>query len=513
MRQPVYFSGPWKGVDGDAQDPRVSFSDVLDVEFPGGVARQREFMRVVGGPVVLPNGSPLVDLLAVVYAKHRDGMDRFVYVTRRKLYIGDGSGLKLVDATGSANWLAESPSDITHAHVVTDNVEWMVLATRMRPYLFRLASGTQRFEELKVPTSPESSSIRGGRVITTFGDRLVFGGVMFGLGEVPHAVGWFGVKGPFDWTLPTSGYMALTDVPGPVTALAHVQDFLAVFKEQGVYLLQKTFVPELPFAAFPRLHALGVSKPGHVVSVLQQSALVFYSEVTRRVYLWDLERVTDISRPVMRELDARSDPMLTYNEHASTVDVAYEDVVLRYSVTEGWWAKETSWWPYYPVPRFVKRMGITIDELEGTIDDQQGRIDDYRAAEVLSKRCYATVGGFIREDREAMGSSVWRTAPLRFPKPTTITSFEVYLKAPTNVVVSLRYSIDEGASWTQYVVLSSGDIEHGAYTHHFVETSRSFIFEIAVEGKGVELVHWGVDVVGSKLQEDEVPHGAVVSVT
>ena len=506
MRQPFYFEGPWKGVNADAQDPRVYFSDVLNAEFPYGVAKQRSFLRVLGNPL----SQSLADLLAVIYVKHREGMDKFVFVTRDKLYVGDGSGRILVDCTANSGWFAMSPSDISWAHVVTDASEWIVLTARELGKLVRMEASSRRFEPFVVPVGGDSSTIRGGRVLTVFGDRLVFGSVLTPISEIPHAVGWFGIKGPFDYTLPTSGYMPLTDIPGPVRAFAHVQDFLAVFKDQGAYLLQKTFLPEVPFAAIPRLHRVGVSKPGHVVPVLQQSALVLYSEATKRVYVWDLNKIEDVSQPVWRDLEQREDPLLSYNENEGTVDVSYEDMVLRFSLKDGWWSKESPWWPYYPLPAYVERMGITIDELEGTIDEQPGRINDYPAAVVSGKRCYAGIGGFVREDPDASGTTVWRTVPLRFPKPVTITMFEAHLRAPLNAIVSMRYSLDEGTSWSQYVTLERGDLPYNAYTHHFVETSRSFIFEVMVEGSKVELVRWGVDVVQASYREDEVPYGSAV---
>lgn len=505
MRAQFEARGPWRGINQDAQDPRQHFNWAYNADFSNGVAKQIAFRRAVGRPFP----TPLDDLLTVIYIKHRDGMDRYVAVTRSKLYLVSANG-RLIDATGSCNWLADAPSDVSWGHVTTDASEWLVLASRLRNNLFRLSSDNQVFTEFVAPRGGDSSGLRGGRVVTVFGDRLVFGGVRTALGEVPHAVGWYGIKGPFDYTLPTSGYMPLTDVPGRVTAFAHIQDFLAVFKSRGAYVLQKTFLPELPFAAIPRLHAIGVESPGHVVSIAQQSMLVFYSEATKRIYVWDMNKIEDISGPVWRELSSRSNPSLYYNEYTETLDVCYPDIVLRFSTKDGWWSAVDPDGSTTQLGALVMRFGLSIDELVGTIDEQTGRIDDYPAAEVVGSRCYVNGGGFSVEDKNAVGRTTFRTVPLVFPKPTTITSFEAYIRAPLNAVVMIRYKLDRDELWSEYITLEQGDTELGRYTHHFVETARVFEFEVAIEGSGCELVQWGVEVVGSRLQEDQVPGGSVL---
>lgn len=503
MRVPFQAQGPWAGMVVDARDPSTQLSYAVNSTFDYGVARQAKFTRAVGRPF----DPPIEDMLTAYYVKHRDGMDRVIVVARRKLWIVSANGQR-VDATGATDWEADTASDVSAVHIMTDASEWFVLATRLRDKLYRLAAETQRFEEFRAPITDESSAIRGGKVIAVFGDRLVFGGVKTPFTEIPHAVGWYGIKGPFDYTLPTSGYMALTDVPGRVTALVPVQDFLAVFKEKGAYILQKTFVTDIPFAAIPRLHTVGVSKPGHAVAVMQQSLIVFYAEETKRLYVWDLQRLEDVSMPVWRELSERSDPSLYYNEHTESLDVVYEDATFRFSLRGKWWSRVDVTSSAVYLPAIVHRLGLTIDELEGTIDEQPGRIDDYPAAVVTSEATYVNGGGFMVPDENAVGRTVWRTAPLVFPKPTTITAFEVFLRAPLGAIVSARYSLDdEGGNWSRWETLEQGDVNVGRYTWHFVETSRSFLFEVAVEGTNIELVRWGVEVVRNAAQEDEVPGG------
>jgi hypothetical protein len=510
VRKPILLRGPWKGAAPGLEPSQLSpdtFSDAVNSSFYAGKAKQLPAVRVLAS---LPD-EVRPGLLSVFVVRPKDGMDKMLYVCQDRLYLGDALRGRVRevtprDSSGRSQWIARSRHDVTFLQVSTDVDEWIVLLSRrMRFFVRMLIAGGVRFEVFK----PTDFELRGGKVATVFADRLVFGNLMFDVADLPHAVGWYGVLGPFDTDFRTAGYAALTEIPGPVTAMVPMRDMLVVFKPTGAYVVQRTSSVELPFAFRPRVQDVGCSSQWHVAPVARREGVVWYSEMTRRLFLWSGDAVQDITGPmegVLQEMP--TDVVLWAND--DYLDLIWPNKRYRMSFAGGWWTEidhGVEGDTVGIVPSVVLRTGLTIDELDGQkIDSLPGRIDDFGGPEVLEGQATITLNAVLVQDDAVMGYVRWRTAELRFEKPVTVTSFTARVRAPYGGVFTLRVSIDGGRSWTAYDTTEVGDLEGVARVPlHFVETSEQFTFEVSAFGSKIELVDMVIDVVATSGQEDVSP--------
>lgn len=186
--------------------------------------------------------------------------------------------------------------------------------------------------------------------------------------------------------------------------------------------------------------------------------------------------------------------------------IIYEDLILEWNTRENWWTTETTTYTLRcATTANVRKKGLAINELEGSIDGLGGTIDELGGDSWIPVPQFIGRYGTGYRYSDAEVEAHVRTAELRLEKPTTITRLILRVRAPKGGKLSIRHSLDGGATWYPWVSKTTDDLTGVArFTYDFVDTSEQFTFEIKVIGRDVIIEDAVVDVTMHDLQEGNV---------
>lgn len=506
MRKPLYVGGPWKGI-APSYSPHVIpfevFSDGRAFRFHNGRAELAPGYQAVNTLPTIVGGSRITDLLRIEFLRVRNDSDKVLYLTRTGVFAGDI--YRVLDITGSSGWQASEDDIITIVHMPQEVEDWVVIANSRFPYLFRWNTQGGILQRWDTPRTEEDIPVVTARYLYSFDNRLILGYPRTSVTDIPHGVYWFGVYGPFDTSLPTASGIELTDVPGPVTAISQVQEFMAVFKPYGIYLAQKTYDPNIPFAFTARVSGVGCRNYRAIASVLDGMALAFLG-TDREFYVYDTQRPIPVGKPVRDILRAYSDMDAVVSVDTDTQEcyIVFPDITLVWNIRESWWSiDENKHGSFTIIPGYVNSMGVMIDELVGTIDQQQGTIDGYAGSTITLSPLLGTEQGLHAKSYEMLREGWLRCKEIKFPRPVTMTRFVVRVRALRGGVLMIRRSENSGRTWYPWEELIRGDLDgttRAAYD--FVATSEQFIFELYFTGRHLIVEDWVGDVVVASEDED-----------
>lgn len=534
MFKAVQLAGPWTGVATSLSPHRIGQGQVSDgrnvffhngrlIAAPPFVAwgphPVEHVYSMEGGRGIVTVGDIINDVRFAFSILPRNGKDTMLYVTTNHIYLG---GLdRAYDVTPSGGnpmpgilgtpWNLPTDTLPALAHVIQDAGEWLVLSNRTSPALWRLRVGRMdRFEEAYIERSDLNMLLLSAKHLTVFGERLVFGSCFFPDGEYPHAVGWYGINGPFDTTFPTSGSMPLTDTPGPITGFGHIMDFLVVGKPNSITLAQKTYEANFPFAFTTRISGCGWLNERTVARVANGNGLIFLA-TDGTVRGFDANTAEPIDAAIRDLVADHEDEFSTcwamYDNQHELYMLVFSDMILSWSFREKWWTIEripedvlTS------TPVAIVEAATTIDELEGYIDDLSGRIDELPGTEIVQQSCLISrTGALIRNDDSERESYI-TSAEYRFAKPTTITRLIIRIRTLEGGEMFVRHSLDGGGTWTEYKSTARSDIKGITKVfYNFVATSEQFMFDIYFKGRTLVIEDMVVDIPVSKEEEQVTP--------
>lgn len=467
-------------------------------------------------------GAIIHDVRYVFTIVPRNGLECMLYVCPNKLYLG------ALDRVHEVTPIAEPPVPgvvgtpwqlpegtlPTCAHVVTDAGEWLVLSNRTSPTLWRLwLGGMDRFEEAYIERKDINMLLLSAKYMAVYGERLIFGDLFFPDGEMPHAVGWYGINGPFDTTFPTAGENPLTDTPGPVTGFSQIMDYLVIGKPNSITMAQKTYDPNFPFAFMTRVSGCGWTNDRTVARIAGGNAIVFLAtDHTVRVFDGNTAEPIDtaIRNVILSYKNEHDTCWAHYDAEYELYMLIFSDKIMSWNFREKWWTEERR--PEGLIcssPVTVAIAPMTIDELEGTIDDLQGIIDDLPGAEILQKSTLISTTGSLVRDPTAERESYATTAEYRFPKPQTITRLVIRVRVLHGGELFARHSLDGGGTWSPYICTARSDIDGVTKVFYdFVATSEQFTFGIYFKGRECIIEDMIVDIPVSKEQEQVTPLNA-----
>ncbi len=506
MRKPLFIGGPWKGIAPSYSPhvvPNEVFADGRAFRFHNGRAMLAPTFVASNPLPIVSGGSRISNLLRVFFIRIRNASDKVLYLTRSGAYAGDI--YKVQDITSNSGWSAEPDDIISMVHMPREVEDWVVISSSRFPHLFRWNTQGGVLQKFEATRDEDHLPILAGRYLSSFDNRLILLHPRTSVSEIPHGVAWYGIYGPFDTEFPTAGQIELTDIPGPVTGVSQVQDYMAVFKPYGIYLGQKTYDPNLPFVFTARVSGVGCQNYRAIASILDGMAIAFLG-VDREFYVYDAQRPVAVGQPVRDILRAYSDmdAIVSVDPDVQECHIAYPDLTLVWHLREGWWSiDDNSHGSYDIIPGYVSQTDITIDELVGTIDQQSGLIDDYSGSEVELSPLLATDVGLHAKSYEVVREGWLRTKEIRFPKPITMTRFVVRVRALRGGVLMMRRSENSGRSWYAWQELIRGDADgtvRAAYD--FVSTSEQYLFELYFTGRHLILEDWQADVVVASEDED-----------
>lgn len=454
--------------------------------------------------------------LSAHYIQTRSGNDYMLFVTRNGIYVGDF--MKVYDVTpkfppeyaslGFDKWMADEKSVITVDVLTTDATEWIILTSSDYPFLFRMDPYGDSFSVFSPPRGEGYLDVTGGRSMTVFNDRLVFGSVYTSLTEVSHAIAHYGIWGPFDNSFPTSGMIPLTDIRGPVTGFGKTHDFLVIFKANGIFVGQRTADPEHPIAIRPRVSTVGCSNAATIAELPGHRAVCFLGS-DREFYIYDVNQMTRVSAPVQSYFQQRD------TKHAKSflsttrgeLAILFHDVILIWNYLDNWWAIDQNNAGLLGIAnQRVIKMAMSIDENATIIDDAIGYIDEMPGAVIDANPFFMSKYGFL-ESTYTISRPGWiRTPEFRFPKPYHIARLEIRCLAAVGAEVRVRHSVDTGKSWSAWAAASFSD--HGGtlrFFYDFVCVTQRIMFEIEAFAAQLRIEDFVLDIEVKNDQEEVMP--------
>lgn len=533
MIRPIKFAGPWKGMISSMspdQIPPANVSFAQNVFFRTGRLSTAPPIRIEQyAPRAMqwiPDGNDwrsywgggrVVDIIAAKAFETAAGVKHTLYLTGDSIYLGGADRAYEVSRdpkTGNHCGYYWGPTTPQVLHYVGEVSEWLIISNGIGPYIWRMNLAHPFVFEQYVPdTGVGFIPLLGGRFMETFANRVVFGAPITPGMDQLHGIGWWGISGPFDNSYPSCGTLSLADVPGNVTGLGLIAEFLAIFKENAIFLGQKTGVLESPIAVpGARITGVGCPYPNTIERIGNGNALVFLSN-DNRVTAFDTSTTQPIDDPVRDLIEAR-DPNSAIGHYDPINDVymlIYPDLTLEWNTRENWWTTEVQLFPIRAAVDFcVRKRSRAINELSttedpSTIDQLGGSIDTLGNARILD------VPGFIGDkgtgyrysDQEV--EALVRTAELRIEKPTTLTRLLLRVRAPRGAKISIRHSVDGGSSWYPWQTVTGDDFSGVArVAYDFVDTSEQFTFEFKIVGRDVIIEDAVVDVSMHQQQEGNV---------
>jgi len=285
-------------------------------------------------------------------------------------------------------------------------------------------------------------------------------------------------------------------------------EFLAIFKEDAIYLGQKTDVLEAPIAV-PGARVIGIGCPNWrtIQRIGRGNALAFVSN-QRRVSVFDGTEVVAVDDPVRDIIEAYNPAtMWSFYDHILDLYMLFlPDRILEWNVKENWWTTETTGHTIScATPQYVRRKGLTINELEGTIDGLGGRIDELGGGRYVEAPVFVGPTSVSHRSSDTEVEAIVRTAELRLEKPTEMTRLILRVRAPHGGKISVRHSLDGGGSWYPWQTVTGDDFSGVArLTYDFVDTSEQFTFEMKVIGRDIIIEDAVVDIATHQMQEENV---------